>query len=52
MDRCAPGNFVAPHDLCVDSHGDLYIGEVTYTMGVRPGLVPDDCHTFQKFKKQ
>jgi len=48
-DRCAPGNFVAPHTLCVDSHGDLYVGEVTHTFGVERGLVPPDCHTFQKF---
>lgn len=51
IDRCAPGNFVGPHDICVDSHGDLYVGEVTYTMGVRPGLVPDGCHTLQKFAR-
>ena len=48
-DKCAPGNFVAPHDLCVDSHGDVYVGEVTWTFGVRPGHVPEDCHTLQKF---
>ncbi|NIS59166.1 MAG: hypothetical protein GTO13_00175 [Proteobacteria bacterium] len=51
-DRCAPGNFVAPHTLCVDSHGDLYVGEVTYTFGVERGLVPSDCHTFQKFTRK
>lgn len=48
-DRCAPGNFVAPHDLCVDSRGDLYVAEVTQTHGGPTGLVPPDCHTFQKF---
>ncbi len=48
-DRCAPGSFVAPHDICVDSRGDVYVGEVTWTFGVRPGHVPDDCHTMQKF---
>jgi sugar lactone lactonase YvrE len=51
-DRCAPGNFVAPHTLCVDSHGDLYVGEVTHTFGVSRGLVPEDCHTFQKFSRK
>jgi DNA-binding beta-propeller fold protein YncE len=50
-DRCAPGNFCAPHDISVDSRGDLYVGEVTHTFGVRPGLVPADCHTFQKFRR-
>lgn len=48
-DRCAPGNFVAPHDICVDSRGDVYVGEVTWTFGVRPGFVPEDCHSLQKF---
>ena len=51
-DRCAPGNFVAPHTLCVDSNGDLYVGEVTYTFGVATGLVPPDCHTFQKVARK
>ena len=48
-DRCAPGSFVAPHDICVDSHGDIYVGEVAWTFGVKPGHVPADCHTLQKF---
>ena len=48
-DREAPGNFVAPHTICVDSHGDLYVGEVTWTFGVSRGGVREDAHTFQKF---
>jgi len=48
-DRCAAGNFVAPHCIAVNSKGELFVGEVTYTIGVRPGLVGADCHTFQKF---
>ena len=51
-DRCAPGNFVAPHTLAVDSKGDLYVGEVTYTFGIKPGGVPPDCHMFQKFSRK
>jgi hypothetical protein len=50
-DRVAAGNFVAPHDIAVDSHGDVYVGEVTETFGVRPGLVPAGAHTFQKFAR-
>lgn len=50
-DRCAPGCFIAPHTLAVDSCGDLYVGEVTYTFGVKNGLVPPDAHTFQKFRR-
>jgi DNA-binding beta-propeller fold protein YncE len=26
-----PGQFVAPHGIAVDSHGDLYVGEVIWT---------------------
>jgi hypothetical protein len=50
-DRAAPGNFVAPHTLCVDSRGDLYVGEVTWTFGVSRGGVREDAHTFQKFTR-
>ena len=51
-DRCAPGNFIAPHTLCVDSRGDLYVGEVTDTFGVQRGGVPEGSHTFQKFARK
>jgi sugar lactone lactonase YvrE len=50
-DREAPGSFVAPHTLCVDSHGDLYVGEVTWTFGISRGGVREDAHTFQKFAR-
>jgi len=50
-DREAPGSFVAPHTLCVDSRGDLYVGEVTDTFGVSRGGVRPDAHTFQKFAR-
>src|SRR5262249_28160537 len=30
--RDAPGNFVAPHCIAVDSNGALYVGEVTHTI--------------------
>ncbi|HEY8597930.1 MAG TPA: peptidyl-alpha-hydroxyglycine alpha-amidating lyase family protein [Thermomicrobiales bacterium] len=49
--RCAPGSFVAPHDICVDSHGDVYVGEVAWTFGVKPGHVPAGCHALQKFRR-
>ena len=50
-DRCAAGNFVAPHTIAVDSRGDFYVGEVTYTFGVARGDIPEDCHTLQKFRR-
>ena len=39
----APGDFFAPHCVCADSRGDLYVGEVT------PGADIKDCHVLQKF---
>lgn len=50
-DACAAGSFIAPHAVAVDSRGDLYVGEVTWTYGVRNGYVPEDCHAFQKFAR-
>jgi DNA-binding beta-propeller fold protein YncE len=50
-DREAPGNFVAPHTLCVDSRGDLYVGEVTWTFAVSRGVAREGAHTFQKFTR-
>jgi DNA-binding beta-propeller fold protein YncE len=52
LDRSAAGNFAAPHDICVDSRGDVYVGEVTQTFGVSAGLVPPDCHSLQKFRRR
>jgi len=46
---CAPGDFFAPHDLCLDSRGDLYVGEVTWSAGGNRGAVAADCHSLQKF---
>jgi DNA-binding beta-propeller fold protein YncE len=34
-----PGEFTAPHGIAVDSHGDIYVGEVTWTNW--PFLFPD-----------
>ena len=53
--RCVPGNFIAPHGICVDSQGSIYVAEVTYSFGVRQGLVPEEAyrtHTFQKFIRE
>jgi DNA-binding beta-propeller fold protein YncE len=46
---CAPGDFYAPHDIWVDSRGDIYVSEVTWSAGGNRGLVSSDCHTLQKF---
>lgn len=49
---CAPGNFFAPHDICIDSHGDLYVGEVILSAGGNRGLVSPHCHALQKFVRR
>jgi DNA-binding beta-propeller fold protein YncE len=46
---CASGDFFAPHDLCLDSRGDLYVGEVVWSAGGNQGAVSPDCHSLQKF---
>jgi DNA-binding beta-propeller fold protein YncE len=48
-DPCAPGNFFAPHDICIDSRGDLYVGEVVWSAGGNRGMAPASCHALQKF---
>jgi DNA-binding beta-propeller fold protein YncE len=48
----APGDFVAPHDVWVDGRGDVYVGEVVLSAGVKRGLVPPTCHSLQKFVRR
>src|SRR5262245_29972551 len=50
-DMASPGGFVAPHGIGVDSKGDVYVSEVTYTFGVSRGHAPAGTHTFQKFAR-
>lgn len=49
LNPTASGDFYAPHDICLDSRGSLYVAEVTYSAGGRKGLVSLDCHSLQKF---
>jgi sugar lactone lactonase YvrE len=49
---CAPGQFTAPHGIAVDSHGDIYVAEVTYTHMGKHGRVPPACHALQKLERQ
>lgn len=58
---CEPGSFAAPHGITVDSRGDIYVAEVTYSMYVARGpaagmdmgpFVGDDCHTIQKLNRK
>ena len=35
-----PDSFTAPHGIAVDSRGDVYVAEVTHTIGVGSGRIP------------
>ncbi len=50
----APGQFISPHGICVDRHGDLYVGEVAWTSwpSSNPGEPrPEPLRALQKFTK-
>ncbi|MEA2742349.1 MAG: hypothetical protein QOG25_720 [Acetobacteraceae bacterium] len=49
-----PADYIGPHGLTVDGHGDIYIGEVSRTLwpqywGDQP--VPDDVRVLRKLRK-
>ena len=43
-----PGQFISPHGLAVDSHGDIYVGEVSFTNWGRRGPIPPGLRSLQK----
>jgi DNA-binding beta-propeller fold protein YncE len=48
------GAFIAPHTVAVDSHGDVYVGEVSYTSwpAVFPNVpMPETVRSLQKLVK-
>jgi len=48
------GKFLAPHGLAVDSRGDIYFGEVSWTAWpqIYPGRPhPPNLRSLQKFEK-
>ena len=47
---CAAGDFFAPHDICIDSNGDIYVAEVVLSAGGNGRLVSTTCHSLQKFR--
>ena len=51
-DPCSPGSFASPHGLWVDSHGDLYVAEVTHTALSRSNRWHPGCHSLQKFARR
>jgi hypothetical protein len=49
-----PGQFISPHGIAVDSRGDIYVGEVSYTgwPSLFPGQpIPKGLRCLQKFIK-
>ncbi len=54
INRAAPGCFIAPHGIAVDSRGDVYVSEVTYTFGIKANGLSDDHagHQLQKFVRK
>src|SRR5712672_3515139 len=49
-----PTAFIGPHGMCVDSRGDIYVGEVSWTLW--PGAFPNEprpehLRCFRKFEK-
>ncbi len=49
-----PGQFISPHGICVDSRGDLYVGEVAWTSwpSSNPNTPrPEPLRALQKFVK-
>ncbi len=51
--RTAPGNFIAPHGLALDSKGSLYVAEVSTTFGGIRKIPKDEtcAHQIQKFRR-
>jgi DNA-binding beta-propeller fold protein YncE len=46
-----PGEFIAPHGCVVDSHGDLYVAEVSWTATGKDLKPPRELRSLQKFAR-
>jgi hypothetical protein len=51
-----PGQFISPHGLAVDGHGDIYVGEVSFTnwgrrVRARGEPIPPGLRSLQKLVK-
>lgn len=47
----APGQFIAPHGIAVDSRGDIYVAEVPYTIRGRDMDRPREPKSLKKLRK-
>jgi sugar lactone lactonase YvrE len=50
-DPCSPASFASPHGICLDSEGNLYVGEVAHTALGRSNRWHTACHSLQKFAR-
>ena len=49
-DPYGKGRFFAPHSAALDSHGDLYVGEVTFSYSNR--RAPADAKVLRKYMRR
>lgn len=47
-----PGQYTAPHGIAVDSAGDIYVGEVSYTAWVRRRNLNEEVRSFRKLVRK
>ena len=47
-----PGQFIAPHGIAVDSKGDVYVAEVSYTIRGRHMDPPRALRSLSKYERQ
>ena len=48
----APGQFIAPHGIAVDSRGDIYVGEVSWTVVGKNLTPPREMRSLQKLVRK
>lgn len=48
----APGQFITPHGIAVDSRGDIYVAEVSWVMAGRDMKPPREMRSLQKLVKK
>ena len=46
------GHFIAPHGIAVDSQGDIYVAEVSFTIRGRHLNPPKELHSLSKYQRQ
>ena len=47
-----PGRFIAPHGICIDSRGDIYVGEVSWTHTGSRLNPPRELRSLQKLVRK